>query len=128
MILTNLTKGSSETYALDRDRLPRLARAFDRALCSDTALPELHRAVQLAIALEDELGSPTAAANLWALIRSAPVVLEALRRHVTKPIAIDRARSFFAREGRVMPLRAPGVPGPWKTQRPRKRAGGWRRA
>ncbi|MEQ9496000.1 MAG: hypothetical protein RIT81_04055 [Deltaproteobacteria bacterium] len=125
-ILDRLVPGSDERYALPDDAMPYLAMLYQRVAKLPTARGELFRALQIEIALEETLGSPTAAARLADLRGLVPDTLDGvrtrLRRLDTRANPIDRMRRFLRSQGQKVVLRAPritGSPGgknPWPSK------------
>jgi hypothetical protein len=113
-ILAALVRGTAERYELQDFELPRLSRMFAGAARRAGARAELYRVLQLAVALEETLESPTAAARIRTLAQEAPDVLEELRKRLGTAKAMDETRRFLRSEGRDVVLRAPPPPGPWK--------------
>ena len=120
-ILASLTPSAPERYALDAATLPRLLRLFQREAVRPSATREFYRVVQVAIALEDELQSPSAAMQIWWLLETVPEIVAELRRRFCSSSALDETRRFLRREGRAALLRAPPIAPPWK-ERYRARA------
>src|SRR5687768_2176212 len=114
VILGALRRGSAERFELSELDMPRLALVFASIGHRTGACAELYRALQLAIALEESLESPTAAARIRTLAQEAPDVLALLRKQLGPAKAMDETRRFLKSEGREVVLSAPPPPGPWK--------------
>lgn len=114
-ILDGLVAGEHERYELPDSAMPYLAMLYERVGHLPTAKVELFRALQIEIALEETLESPTAAARLRLLRTLVPEVLDGVRkrlRRLTKPAsAIERTRRFLRSQGRDVVLRAPSIAG-----------------
>jgi hypothetical protein len=107
VILQQLRQGVLEAYELSTDALSAMRRALGRVLERDDAPAELTRVLQLAVALERELGSPTAAQAIIDLLRSEPDAVDVVRGILAGRAAIDETRRFLRHEGRLETPRAP---------------------
>jgi hypothetical protein len=113
-LLAALRRGETERFELPPATRPRLEAALAAGLAGEAPEREIERALQLVVALEGPLGSPTAAEALRAVLRAVPEALarvEALARPAPSG-GLDAARRFQRREGREVVLRAPSVPSP----------------
>lgn len=110
-IVARLVPGRTERYELPDEEVPYLAMLYRRVASLPTARGELFRAVQIEVALEETLASPTAANRLRALRDTIPEVVDGVKRRLARleaaQCSIDRARRFALSEGRAVVLRAP---------------------
>lgn len=101
-----LINGSAETLELPVEAMTPLARVLHEVVTGPHALEEVKRAVQLIVALDSALASPTAAKRLGSLLVAEPKAIPFLQQLG----AIDRTgrlRKFLESEGRATPLVPP---------------------
>lgn len=107
----------AERFGLPASAEPRLLRALKADLARADPLEAIVRALKLAAALDDELGSPAAGALIRRVLQSEPMALRLIRERLLKNRSLDGARAFAQREGREVAVRAPsyGAPAPPRT-------------
>lgn len=106
-ILNALQKAKKEPYELPRWAFPQLRHALAEALMSPEAEHELRRVLELAVALDEQMRSPTAAQALLELVGDEPLARVLIEDGVLKTGAIDETRRFLEQEGRAEALTAP---------------------
>jgi hypothetical protein len=109
VILSELHHGETERYELDDEGARRIARAIALVVERPHAVIELHRVLELAVALEKELDSPGAADRIEQILRENRSAVALIAMHIVKSGALDETRAFKAREGRDEPLLAPRI-------------------
>ena len=108
-IIQRLRLGERERYELAAVELAPLSRILQATLRKPNAVAQLVRALKLAEALEETLGSPTASRSIIDLLRAEPEAVELIRKRILRSGGIDEMRKFQKREGRLEPPAAPAL-------------------
>lgn len=105
VVLAQLARDDRETYELDDGG--ELADSLSVILDAPDAWPEVRRALELCVALEARLGSPSAAARIKDVLRSDPRAVALIQKHLIAVRGVDELRGFLEQQGREVVLRAP---------------------
>ena len=107
VIFAVLCKGTCEKFELTEDAARQLRAAFEGMMKRPGAESEVRRLLAIAVALERELESPTAASTLLAILRADPIASLIVSTKILREGAVDETRRFLRSEGREEVLRAP---------------------
>jgi hypothetical protein len=110
--LAALEAGDDEPVVLTDVGARRVARALDAAVLGPGAEGDLRRLLAITVALEEDMGAPSAAAALRDLLAAHPEARRIIETRVIRSGAIDETRDFRAREGRDEGRVAPRFDGP----------------
>lgn len=107
VVLARLRPGEDEPYVFDGEL--ELQEVLAAVLGGPAAWPEVRRALQLCVALERRLGSPTAAAQIKAALSQDPRVVALIEKNLSANGGVEELRGFLERQGRELALRAPNL-------------------
>jgi hypothetical protein len=106
-VLRALTHGEGERFTFKAGARALLERALKEDLEGPDRLDSVLCALRLAAAFDGSMRSPSAAAELRAVLRTDARVHRLLKNEVIDEKPIDRMRSFLRSEGREVMMRAP---------------------
>jgi hypothetical protein len=103
VLLVHLVRGCEERFELDAMLAPIVRRWLER----DDAFEAVRAILKLAVALERDLESPSAARELKRILASEPTAVDLIRDRLLDRRPIDETRRFLRSEGREDAIRAP---------------------
>jgi hypothetical protein len=115
-VLAVVRRGGEERYRLDGEGAARIERVLSEAVEGANAAAELRRLLELIVAFETQLESPSVAIALERIVRANAAAGEVITRRILRSGALDETRAFKANEGRLEPLIAPAIDGPTKEE------------
>lgn len=108
-VLDSLTRGERERFALVPHRAGAVKVALRASLQSKAAVAEVRRLLQLIVALDTTLQSPTAAEGLREIVRADPDAVALIQAQLGSADGLSAVRRFAAQQGQVHALSAPMI-------------------